>query len=354
MAHSTGLLASATMLLTYLVLADRETFSPKSGLLFGPAMGICFATRWTGLLMGIVPITYFADHLAKAVRRRSWHEVKRIALQVPVLLGTFYLTISPQLVLLYRLHNRFIVVPQLPISFVDSALPVNLWKIIVHTNRGLVFWCPFVLVGCAGIVLIPSAKTRLMAAIAMISHLVLLGYRVDWFGGGGFGARYFIETLPFVAIGFVCILRKVPKRAGFQVLVALGAVALLVHQLVLLYAFEHETVGWPNPSRYITGKPLGARWQLDSLTELARDPSLWFTPRPHIGTDRQTMITNIRAGVYDPQAYRVTGTATALAPIVILIVVLLRRFASTAIVPMLPEGTMAYFVAWAVYLFQVG
>lgn len=354
MAHTTGFLVSTAMMLIYMVLTQSQVLSQQSGILFGVTWGLCFLTRWTGLLMGIVPLTYLTEHLAQAIRARSRSQAKQVVQQALVMLAAFALTISPQLVLWYRLHGSFFAMPQSPGSFVDSILPINLLNVFLHTNRGLVFWCPFVLIGMAGIALIPNKRVRLIATISLICHVVLIGYRRDWYSGGGFGARYFIETLPFTAIGFVCILDKIPSQAIWRLLLVLCFLALLVHQFVLIGAVEHAPDGWISNAQYLKGKPLGVKWQLDILFRLAKNPFLWFAPRPYVQLDRQSILTNIRSGVKDLHAYLVTGTATLLAPAVIAVLLVLRRWLGKDKAPWLLVGTMLYLAAWSVYLCFVG
>jgi hypothetical protein len=353
MAHTTGLLAAAITVLIYLILPD-EMCGKKSGILFGIAVGLCFVTRWTGLLMGVVPLLYFTDHLVRAIRHRCGPRIKQIVAQILVMLGAFVLTISPQLVLWYRLHGTFVAMPQSSSTFVDGILPANLLNVFVHSNRGLVFWGPFVLVGMVGIVFIPHPNLRRMASLFLISYLLLISFRVDWFSGGGFGARYFIDTLPFTAIGFVCLAQKIPSTPTWKTVLALGIAVLLVHQSVLMISVERAPDGWIHLAHYLHGEPIGHKWQATNLIRLAGNPSLWFMPRPYVADDRQTILTNIRASVRDLDAYLITGTATILSPLVIFSMILLRRFIDRKGVHVALVGTMAYMVSWSVYLFLVG
>lgn len=275
MAHTTGLFASTTIVLVYLVLSEQADLSKESGLLFGISLGLCFLTRWNGLLLGVAPLVYFADHLYRAALLRSVRDIKRVLLQVVIMSAVFVLTISPQLALWYRMHLRFLVNPQ-PGSYhyVGGMIPVNLMNIFVHTNRGLIHWSPFVLIGIIGIVFIPRTQVKLMAIAVLTSLLILIGYRVDWYSGGGYGARYFIEILPFVAIGFVSLLQRAPDGIGWRVLIAIGITALFVHQFVLIFAVEHATDGWINFGDYLNGRPIGVRWQWNTFANLVRDPAL--------------------------------------------------------------------------------
>lgn len=310
MAHTTGLFASALIVFVYLMLAEKEELGEESGLLFGVSLGLCFLTRWNGLLLAIVPTIYFFDHFLRSLRQRSRKNLRDLLVQLLVLAGVFIITISPQLSLWYRLDRSFFVIPQSGTAFVDSILPENLPKIFFDTNRGLVYWSPYVLLGIVGMFFITDLKVRLMALISILSQIVLIGYRVDWYSGGGFGARYFIEFVPFVAIGFVSLLQKLPERINWKPIISIGAAILIAHQMNLMYAVEHGSEGWINLGNYLKGQSVGIRWQLNSIVKLVRDPVLWFEPRPYVAVDRQTILTNLLYGRQNPKVYFLTGAAT--------------------------------------------
>jgi hypothetical protein len=353
MAHSTGLSAAAAIVLIYLRLSAQATLNRWSGLLFGVVAVLCFLTRWNGLLMVTVPALYFAEHLRSALRRRASHDAWLVLRQVGVMLGVGLLTLTPQLALFYRLHGNFLIMPQGSDAFVDGLLPLNLPAIFFHTNRGLIFWCPFVLVGMAGLLWIPDRRLRFLAIFITLCQVVLIGYRVDWYSGGGFGARYFIELLPFLAIGIVALLGRLPRGRGLLAAASVCAIALVLHQFVLMHAVEHGSDGWLNTVNYSRGRPLGVRWQLDALLRLLGDPLLWLTPRPYVATDRQTILVNVLAGVRDPRAYMVTGIALALAPVVALVVVALRRRGRRYGAAPLLMATTAYFAAWSAFIMLI-
>lgn len=354
MAHTTGLTAAAALVLIYLRLSARPALSPQSGLLFGVALGLCFLTRWNGLLMAIVPAFYFGEQLWRALARRAWPEAGRVLLQAALALGFFLLTLTPQLALWYRLHGRIAVLPQGGESFVDSLLPLNLPRVFLATNRGLLFWCPFALLGVLGIACIPDKRLRLMAALVTLAQALLVGYRVDWYSGGGFGARYFIELLPFLAVGVVCLLGRLPRGRGWAVGAGLCGAAMVLHQLALMHAYEHGTEGWLDMAAYNLGLPLGVGWQLEALGRLARSPWLWLDLRPEVAADRQAILANLRAGVRDPRSYVVTGLALAAAPLVALLVAAAGAAARRGRGAALLLAVALYFAAWGGVLLAVG
>jgi hypothetical protein len=186
-----------------------------------------------------------------------------------------------------------------------------------------------------------------------LGQILLLGYRLDWHAGGGYGPRYFIDLLPFLAVGFICLLPAMRGRASLALL-AVCALGLIVHQAVLVYAVEHGTDGWVDLPSYLAGQPIGYAWQFKSLRRLLEDPRLWLAPRPYIAQARQTISENLMAGTKDPGAYLITGTAALLAPFAVALFYGVRHYANRSHVPLILSAVAAYMGAWSVYLMLVG
>jgi len=102
----------------------------------------------------------------------------------------------------------------------------------------LVFWSPFILIGIIGLIRIPDREIKLSAITYTFIFLLVLGYRLDWFGGGGYGQRYFIELLPIVAVGFACLLLGFITESAGMIMVVICSICSEVHQSVLIYSVE--------------------------------------------------------------------------------------------------------------------
>ena len=354
MAHSTGFLVSAIMFLFYIRLTDNQISRDWSGLTFGVLLGLNFLMRWTGILFAIFPVTYFATQIIKAVREKNSPESRFLIKQICIMIAGFGLMITPQMALWYRLYGKFLVIPQGASTFVANILPINTLKVFFDTNRGLLFWSPFVLIGMIGIVRIPKLEIRISAAICFVSQVVLIGYRADWFSGGVFGARYFIELLPMLAVGFICLVRGFSMKTAGQLLLAVCTIVLVVHQSVLIYAVEHPFDGYIDIVKYILGQPLGVRWQLNSFIMQFRNPGLWLKPWLYGVQDRQTILINLVAGVRDLRAYRIPGTAALLTPFAVIGVLWIRKYTHKINLLIILLGVIMYMVAWSFYYLVVG
>ena len=353
MAHTTSLLVSATLFWFYTQLIGKNFLREYSGLVFGVLLGLSFLTRWSGILFVFLPLTYFTNQMIKVVRGKNFSQLSFLIQQMVVMLFSFGLTILPQLTLWYRLYGSILVTPQSANSFVADALPINILKLIFNTNRGVIFWSPFILVGMLGIFRIPNREIRTGALLCAIFQVILIGYRVDWFGGGGYGPRYFIELLPIVAVGFVCLLQDVPEKLTGRVLVAVCLAGLITHQFVLLYSFEHASDGWINLQNYLRGQQIGLSWQLINFLRLIENPRLWFAPL-YVAQDRQTILVNYAAGIRNFDAYLITGTAAVATLIAGSAFTLIRKWITGSRLVYILLGTGVYLEVWAVYFLMVG
>lgn len=351
MAHTTALFATAIIVWVYLLLQHNQLSVCKSGLLFGVFLGLNFLTRWSGLLSGIFPLAFFAGYIQKAVKKRDPAAIKAVSQQGLILGCSFLITILPQMALWYRLHNRFLILPQESSVFVESVLPVNTLNVFLHTNRGLLFWAPFVVLGICGIAYVSDLKLKLASIAYILSTILLVGYRADWFSGGGFGARYFIEALPIVAIGFVSLwkgnLDHLPKKA----LLSACLIAFTAHQFTLLHAVEHAVEpGWVDWEKYWRGKPVGLRFQIESFARLLKSPGLWFLPRPYVAPERQAIVVSYLAGQRSIKVYLVPGIATVLALVLTAATAVSRRRIDESCLTSLSLMIMIYMMLWSLYL----
>jgi len=350
MAHTTGLLASSVLFLYYIRITEYQLYSEWSGFIFGVLLGLCFLTRWSGVLFAVFPLTYFASQIIRAIQTNNYSKLPLVLQQIIIMITIFGLTISPQLSLWYRLHSKPVVFPQDPSSFVDNLFPINTLKVLFDTNRGLLFWSPFILISMFGIGRIPNIEIKVSAIICIVSHLILIGYRRDWFGGGGYGPRYFIELIPVLVVGFIHLFKNNSTKSFGRWLLVICAICLITHQAVLIYAVEHGSDGWIDLARYLNGQPLGLDWQMESFLKLIKNPDLWLIPRPFVSKERQAILVNLFYGIRDFRLYRLTGTAAALMPIAIIVGFLVKECIKKISLPKILAILVIYNGFWSFFL----
>lgn len=356
MAHSTAFMAYACLLYVFLKLESSPTgiSENQSGLLFGVFSGLCVLTRWAGGLMLLFPVVYFFSRILEAGKRRDSARLRAVIKQGVIFTLVFLVALAPQMIFWYRLTHKFLVSPQGPQFYVNGWLPVNAFNIFFSTNRGMLFWSPFILLGLIGLFWFPNRKTRftMLAFAAMV--IVLYGYRKDWYGGGGFGTRFLIEVLPVAAVGFVILGMKFQNIRLRNAILTLAALILLLQQFTLMHAVEHGAEpGWVNLDRYLRGESLGLGFQLTSLARLARDPSQWLAARPYVDESRQTILVSLMHGERNFQNYLIPGTALVaalvMAPLIAILPKIRQRLGFRGVAVLL----LAYLASWAAYLYSL-
>ena len=123
---------------------------------------------------------------------------------------------------------------------------------------------------------------------------------------------------------------------------------------MLIQAVEHAAEpGWVNLQKYLQGKPLGLRWQLNAALHLLREPGSLFSPRPYVAQDRQSVLVNWLAGVRSWHNYLIPGLALLLTPFITMGIILVKPRTTRDHLPYLSIALVALMVAWAIYLLLI-
>lgn len=130
MAHAMGFCVVAGLVLVYLYMRQQSTLARESGLLFGVLLGLCFLMRWNGVLLFIIPASYFLEHAWRAWQQRSWSMLSAVSRQVGIASVAFLLTISPQLVLWQQLYGSWLRMPQGADTFTGTLFPIHIGNIL--------------------------------------------------------------------------------------------------------------------------------------------------------------------------------------------------------------------------------
>ncbi len=355
-AHTTTLLLSALILWVFLMLDEGQLPIQVSGLLFGVFLGLLFINRWSGIFLGVFPMIYYLVQIKKRFDKNKLSTLIPILIQIAIFIAVFAITISPQIILWYRLHNRLLIIPQSPRSWITELRDQNIHNIFIHTNRGMLFWAPFMLVGLLGIFWIKNPRLRLGSILTIVLLLLLLGLREDWFGGGLYGTRYFLEVLPIIALGFVSLwssirLRMTLKNSALVVF----SIITIGQQFVLMHAVEFGIEpGWINLPAYLEGKPVGLRFQWESLFRLIRNPREWFLPRPYVAQDHQTIFVNILDGTRKLSDYFIQLITITIVPFLMVVFGFITKSMKRNYLPLIAILVLGLMVTWSVFLLLVG
>lgn len=352
--HTTNIFVASLMLWAYISLEKERAVHKWSGLLFGTLAGLAFLTRWTGALLLLYPLSYFLSRLVEAGRRGDRESLRRIVQQLAVATAVGLVVVSPQIMLWRRIYGAYLAFPQMKSVFlVDSSWPINLDDIFFNTSRGLLFWAPFTVWGMLGLFWIPDRRLRWLSIFYVALLAITVGYRVDWYSGGAVGQRYVIELLPVLAMGAICSIQWLLRKGVSFRLIATGASLLVIQQAILVFSVERSHSGWLDVANYFTGRPIGVAWFFTNTSRLLRDPTLWFSPRPYVALDRQTLVANLLQGVTELPAYYIAGLGLLFAVVTVLSWPLLMRIPRPRTEHLL-RAVPLYMMGWALFLFFVG
>lgn len=353
MAHTTSFFASALVVFFFLSSIKGRIPLSLTGLLFGISLGLAFLTRWSGLLLGIFPLTYYLNALSKSSREDNPHQARQIFFQIAIGCGVFLLIISPQLISWSKTGN-------LLFSSVESGLidhfllPSNFFAVLFSTNRGVFFWMPLFIFAFLGFFWIKDKTIKYSSLGYLLLLTIMLGYRMDWFGGGGFGARYYIEALPVLAVGFGGFANRLTRRQPGKVILGILSVILCAHQIMLVHSVQFGIEpGWIDLNRYWQGEPLGIKFQLESAKRLIKEPLLLFTPRPSIAQNRQTLIVNLLAGVTATRDNFIQLVALAIIPVSAGLMLMLQKDVNLKTIKYFAITLIIFIFLWSGYLLAI-
>jgi hypothetical protein len=305
MAHATGFWATAFLLGALVLIESRQTPVRYSGLVVGTFLGIAIMLRRIGIVMAVIPILYGGYYLFLAWRTHDHTRLRQVVQQGGIALLATGIALLPQIAYYYQMFGTLGIHPVG--DFGGSGLPVHLVNLLVGTNRGLLFWLPLALIGFIGILRLPSRALQVSLGGFVVVYLYGLGAWRDWYGGGGFGARYFIEILPIIGIGVAAFITPLVRSRWGQIVVIGVALFLLFHQLVLVVSAEQ---GW-FPPEYGQGQPLPLTFQPDLMRRLVTEPNWWLAPRHSVLSERQSAIVTLVNGGRDPILFLFPAVAGA-------------------------------------------
>lgn len=351
-AHSTTLLITASMVWVFVSLEEEKIPFRWSGLLFGSLLGLIFINRWSGLIMAVYPLVFYIKVILSSYRGKKMANLTQILIQTAISLGAFLIAISPQIIAWLHIYGKFLVIPQHEGMLISELKEINLLALFFASNRGLLTWAPFIFLGMLGLFWIKDRSLKIAAILHALLLIIILATRTDWYGGGLFGTRYFLEVLPVIAIGFVSLWSAIPisDRIKPAILVLFSAVAV-THQFVLMHAVEFGIEqGWINLKNYLVGKPVGLRFQWLSFQRLASDPESWLVPRPYVDQERQTIAVNILASACNLKNCTIQAVALAIAPILVVSMALIDKYFKLSYLPYLMGVLLAALLTWSAYL----
>jgi len=191
-----------------------------------------------------IPLLLILSDLFRLKQRSPTAYITRIIIFISGSVFTFL----PQFLLWWLLHGQLL--PPYPNKYF-LIWPVNFLSVLFSFKRGLFTWSPVFFIALPGLFFASSRLRRqLLIAFAGIGFIVYMSSSAsDWWGGGCFGARRFVGSLPVFAAALACQFKRFQssplKKILFNILVVLG----ITWNLVLMILF---ITGGSNPDASIS------------------------------------------------------------------------------------------------------
>jgi hypothetical protein len=220
--HAFSFATVAFVLWSTMRLADRPS-APRA-LTLGLGIGLAATIRPTNLVVALFPLLVYV---------RSWSDAKGRATALvahPRMLVAcacgFLTPVVLQLLYWHHLTGHFVVNAYDADPRLELAHP-HVLAVAFSVRKGLLFWTPLVALGFAGLPLLRSRAPALLIAtpVVLAAYFWLMASWSEWWYGGSFGQRAFVDSLPLLGIGIAALFAW--ARAGRALLpVALATVVM--------------------------------------------------------------------------------------------------------------------------------
>ena len=244
--HAFSFAAIAFVLWSTVRLAERQT--PARALTLGVGIGLVAAIRPTNLVVVLFPLLMGVRTWAAAGTRA------RALLTHPQLLaaaaGGFLVPVMLQLLYWHHVSGRFIVNAYGASPRLELTHP-HLLAVAFSVRKGLFFWTPLVALAVAGLALLRSRAPGLLLAVPFVLALdfwVVASWS-QWWYGGSFGQRAFVDSLPLFAIGLAALFDWA-RASRARLPVALAAIltgGLALHAMIEYWLghIPYDGTTWP-------------------------------------------------------------------------------------------------------------
>ena len=196
------------------------------------------ALGWIGLgaLAGVMAMTRWQDAALVAIVLVDFKQLRwQALLSIPAAIVAF----TPQLAVDLAQYGSLL--PERPPGQALNPLEGHYVEALFSSRFGLFVWTPAAALAAAGCFLIQDRRLKLAALIAFVVEAVVIGSVPD-FPGVSFGARRFLELVPFAAVGLAALAQRLGPRLG-PALVG----AACVWNLILVASYDYVLRGVADP-----------------------------------------------------------------------------------------------------------
>jgi hypothetical protein len=217
-------------------LRDRPRVAAAA--LLGSSLGLSAAVRTTNLvlvlfalLVGVHGLRDLVDPLRASRRRPALLAAGAVGFAIPLI---------PQVLYWHALTGHFVVNAYGSTPKLDLLHP-HLLDVAFSVRKGVFFWSPLLVLAVLGVPLLRRAAPGLVLPVAtlLVLDFWIVSSWTEWWYGGSFGAREFVDVLPVYALGLAALLA--PARGTIRRW-AVGA-AVAATSLVTAHAMAEYWLG---------------------------------------------------------------------------------------------------------------
>jgi hypothetical protein len=192
--HATSMCAVA--LFVYAWLRTRDGVGLGRMALLGALGGLATLVRWQDAVVMLLPIV----EVARAMRTRRLTMAASLA-RVVVLGMTAAVTVSPQLFAWQAIYGTPLLIPQGG-GFMRWSQPA-VGSVLFSLRHGLFTWTPALLAAAIGLPVLVNRDRRVGWPVVAVLALTVYANAAawDWWAGEAFGARRFVGSVVFFAMG---------------------------------------------------------------------------------------------------------------------------------------------------------
>lgn len=181
-----------------------------------------------GLLGGLMAMTRFQDGLLIAI---VLTDVRRLGWPALLLVPGALLGFAPQLAIDQVQFGAWL--PPRPPGQDLDPFHGHYVEVLFSSYSGLFVWTPAAIFAAAGFFLLQDRRIKVACALAFVLETVIIGSAQDS-GGAAFGARRFLDLIPFAVVGMAAVAARLGPRLDWPVVGALCA-----WNLTLVANFEY-------------------------------------------------------------------------------------------------------------------
>jgi Dolichyl-phosphate-mannose-protein mannosyltransferase len=236
MVHGASMFATTLFLFLWHRFRDQPT--PRRWLWLGASAGLMGYVRWQDGVFAIVPV---ADLLWASWQARTGPAAGRLQAAAGDLVrfgAAAFLTFSPQLLFWRAVYGQWVHLPTQEHGFHPGLIPPFIVDVLFSANRGLLTTTPVLTLALIGLVLFTRRHWRVGAALAagLVAQIWVNGAVEIWWGGVGYGARRFANSMLVFAVGLAGLLSAMERFP--LVAPAMILAGLLVYNVVYMMGLK--------------------------------------------------------------------------------------------------------------------